>query len=175
VLNFKCNRIEKPHFLFVQKISIDSAVAYVEKKTLVRLRTLEKNKKKYLEAPKSKMAAQFKMAAFFYQIFFLLKSLSKLSKIQDGAHILCGVFLASFLEALAFVRNFKMLIFMHILEEQTQKKIKKNCCPKINSKWLLNSSWLPKLNLLVKTKNHLFQKKNKFRELKKRFQFGLNT
>jgi hypothetical protein len=41
--------------------------------------------------------------------------------------------------------------FLHILEEQT---------PKIqNSKWPLNSRWLPKLNLLVKTTNHLFSTK----------------
>jgi hypothetical protein len=38
----------------------------------------------------------------------------------------------------------------------------KCCCQKINSKWPLNSRWLPKLNLIVKTTNHLFSKK-KFR------------
>jgi hypothetical protein len=41
-----------------------------------------------------------------------------------------------FLEALAFVRNFKMQNFLHFLEEQTQKKFKKNC-QKFNSKWQL--------------------------------------
>jgi hypothetical protein len=50
--------------------------------------------------------------------------------------------------------------FLHFLEEQTQKKNKKICCKKINSKWPLNSRWLPKLNLLVKTTNHLFSEKN---------------
>jgi hypothetical protein len=63
-------------------------------------------------------------------------------------------FFAFFLEALAFVRNFKMLKFLHILEEQTPKN-KKNC-PKINSKWPLNSRWLPKLKLLGKNTNHDF-------------------
>jgi hypothetical protein len=48
--------------------------------------------------------------------------------------------------------------FLQILEEQTpQKKNKKMYFPKINSKWPPNSS-LPKLNLLVKTKNHLYKK-----------------
>jgi hypothetical protein len=61
-----------------------------------------------------------------------------------------------FLEALTFVRNFKMQKFLHILEEQTNQKF---FCPKINSKRLLNSRWLPKLNLLVKFTNHLFSKK----------------
>jgi hypothetical protein len=84
----------------------------------------------------------------FYRIFFL-------SKIQDGAHIQYGVFWHLFQEALAFVKNFKMQKFLHILEEQTQK----NCSSKINSKWPLNSRWLPKLNLLVKTTNHIFSKK----------------
>jgi hypothetical protein len=37
-------------------------------------------------------------------------------------------------------------------------KKKKTCCPKIKSKWPLNSRWLPQLNLLVKNTNHLFQK-----------------
>jgi hypothetical protein len=35
-----------------------------------------------------------------------------------------------FLEALAFVRNFKMQNFLHFLEEKTQKKNKKFCCQK---------------------------------------------
>jgi hypothetical protein len=43
---------------------------------------------------------------------------------------------------------------LHILEEQTQKKI---CCPKIISKLPLNSRWLPKLYLLVKTKSSFFK------------------
>jgi hypothetical protein len=50
--------------------------------------------------------------------------------------------------------------FLHFLEEQTPKKIKKKCCQKFNSKWPLYSRWRPKLNLLVKTTNHLFSKKN---------------
>jgi hypothetical protein len=52
------------------KMATKIKFAYVAKKTLVRLRTfsqfnyaIEKNKKKYLKAPKSKMAAQFNMAA----------------------------------------------------------------------------------------------------------------
>jgi hypothetical protein len=53
-----------------------------------------------------------------YQTFF--------SKIQDGAHIRYGVFWHLFLEALAFVRNFKMQKFLHFLEEQTPKKNLKN-------------------------------------------------
>jgi hypothetical protein len=40
------------------------------------------------------------------------------------------------------------------------KKNKKNCYQKINSKWPLNSRWLSKLNLLVKTTNHIFSKNN---------------
>jgi hypothetical protein len=42
------------------------------------------------------------------------------------------------------------------------KKNKKICGQKFNSKCPLNSRWLPKLNLLVKTANYLFSK-NKFR------------
>jgi hypothetical protein len=52
-----------------------------------------------------------------------------------------------------------MVKSLHILEERTPNKNKKLCCPKINSKWPLNSRWLPKLNLRVKTTNHLFSKK----------------
>jgi hypothetical protein len=48
---------------------------------------------------------------------------------------------------------------MHILEEQTQKKIKKIVAQKLNSKWSRNSRWPPKLNLVVKTINHHFSKK----------------
>jgi hypothetical protein len=40
------------------------------------------------------------------------------------------IFLVSFLGALVFIRNFKKVKFLHILEEQTQKKIKKNCWQK---------------------------------------------
>jgi hypothetical protein len=47
-----------------------------------------------------------------------------------------------------------MQTFLHILEEQ----IKKKNCPKINSKWSLNSRRLPKLNLLEKTTHHLKKK-----------------
>jgi hypothetical protein len=64
-----------------------------------------------------------------------------------------------FLEALAFDRNFKVQKFLHFLEEQISIFFFK-CCQKINSKWPLNSRWRPKQNLLVKTKNHLFSKKN---------------
>jgi hypothetical protein len=53
-----------------------------------------KNKKKYLEARKSKMAVQFKMSAKFELLlknFFASKQLTFIdfffSKIQDGAHI----------------------------------------------------------------------------------------
>jgi hypothetical protein len=60
-----------------------------------------------------------------------------------------------FLDALAFVKNFKMHIFLHFLEEQTPKKY----CQKFHSKWPLYSRWQPKLNLLLKTTNHLFSKK----------------
>jgi hypothetical protein len=60
-----------------------------------------------------------------------------------------------FLGAFIFVRNFKKVIFFHILEEQTPKKNKKINTKKLNSKWPLYSRWLPKLNLLVKTSNHL--------------------
>jgi hypothetical protein len=63
-----------------------------------------------------------------------------------------------FIEALALVRNFKMVKFLHILEEQNPQKIKKIWLPKNKFKWPLNSRWLPKLNLLVKTTNHLFTK-----------------
>jgi hypothetical protein len=49
--------------------------------------------------------------------------------------------------------------FLHILQEKSQKKIKNFVTKKLNSKWPLNSRWLPKLNLLVKTTNHLFSKK----------------
>jgi hypothetical protein len=39
-------------------------------------------------------------------------------------------FLHLFLGAPIFVRNFKIGKFLHILEEQTSKKNKKNCCQK---------------------------------------------
>jgi hypothetical protein len=52
-----------------------------------------------------------------------------------------------------------MLKLLHNLEEKTKKNDRKFCCPKQNSKWPLNSRWLPTLNLLVKTTNHLFSKK----------------
>jgi hypothetical protein len=79
-----------------------------------------------------------------------------LLKIQDGAYDQYSDFGHLFLEALAFFRNFRILKFLHILEEQTQNK-KKICCPKINSKWPLNS----KLILFVKTTNRVFSKKKK--------------
>jgi hypothetical protein len=59
-----------------------------------------------------------------------------------------------FLEAL--VKNFKMLIFLRILEKQSAKKNKKKLLSKIFSKWPLNSKWLPLQNLLVKTTNYFF-------------------
>jgi hypothetical protein len=49
-----------------------------------------------------------------------------------------------------------------IFEEQASENNKNICCPIINSKRPVNSSRLRKLNLLVKTINHLFSKK-KFR------------
>jgi hypothetical protein len=58
-----------------------------------------------------------------------------------------------FLEALAFVRNFKMQKFLHFLEKQTPKKNKKKCCQKFNSKWR------PKLNLLENLQIIFVQKK----------------
>jgi hypothetical protein len=58
--------------------------------------------------------------------------------------------------------NMKFQNFLHLLEEQTPKKNLKIYCQKLNSKWSLISTWLPKLNLLVKTTIHLFSKK-KFR------------
>jgi hypothetical protein len=61
-----------------------------------------------------------------------------------------------FLGAHIFVRNFKMMIFLHILEEKTQKNL---LAKKQNSKWRLNSRWPPKLILVVKTTSHLFSKK----------------
>jgi hypothetical protein len=59
-----------------------------------------KKQNKYLEAPKLKMAAQFKMAAkilftsktykpSFYKFFNILLYKKKFSKIQDGAHVRC--------------------------------------------------------------------------------------
>jgi hypothetical protein len=66
-----------------------------------------------------------------------------------------------FLGALIFVRNFYMLKCLHILEEQTQKKI---VAEKLNSKWPLNSRWLSKLNLLVKTTNNLISTKKNCRK-----------
>jgi hypothetical protein len=102
--------------------------------------------KKKLEAPEIKMAAKFKMAAkiwfisksykpSFYQKFYVK---TFFSKIQDGAPIFdMAFFWHLFLEALAFVKNFKIQKF-------GQK---------------FNSKWRPKLNLLVKTTNQLFSKK----------------
>jgi hypothetical protein len=49
---------------------------------------------------------------------------------------------------------------LQILEEQTKSKIKKIVAKKLNSKWPLNSRWLPKLNLLVKITNYHFLKKS---------------
>jgi hypothetical protein len=63
-----------------------------------------------------------------------------LLKIQDGAYDQNGDYGHRFLEALAFFRNFRILKFLHILEEQSQNKNKKICCPKINSKWPLISN-----------------------------------
>jgi hypothetical protein len=40
------------------KMATKNKFAYVAKKTLFRLKTLKKKLKKYLEAPKSKMAAK---------------------------------------------------------------------------------------------------------------------
>jgi hypothetical protein len=43
---------------------------------------------------------------------------------QDGAHIQYGVFFWHlFLEAVGFVRNFKMQNFLHFLEEKTKKNM----------------------------------------------------
>jgi hypothetical protein len=85
----------------------------------------------------------------------LLKYLSFIGKktsqkIQDGAFIQHGdYFWQLFLRAFIFVRNFDMVKLLHFLKKQTQKKNKKICCQKINSKWPLNSRWLTKLNLLM--------------------------
>jgi hypothetical protein len=48
---------------------------------------------------------------------------------------------------------------LHFLEEQTSNTIFKTCWQNFYSKWPLYSRWRPKLNLLVKTTNHLFSKK----------------
>jgi hypothetical protein len=104
----------------------------------------QKNKIKIL-LPKNKfkMAAKFKMGKFKrakikfacenYKLslktksglFQLPKYLSfiekKFSKIQDGAYIHHKDFFCQiFLEALIFVRNFKMVKFLHILKEKTK-------------------------------------------------------
>jgi hypothetical protein len=101
-----------------------------------------KKQKKYLEAPKLKMAAQFKMAAkilftsktykpSFYKFFnmpnFYIKKNSQKFKMAPISNTV--FFCHLFLEALAFVRNFKMQKFLP-LEEQTPKK---RCGQKINS------------------------------------------
>jgi hypothetical protein len=62
-------------------------------------------------------------------------------------------FLACFSKSSRIRQKLKMQKFLHILEEQT-KKNKKLLQKKI--KMAANSRWLPKLNLLVKTTNHLF-------------------
>jgi hypothetical protein len=94
-----------------------------------------------------------KYLTFMYKLFF--------SKIQDGAHIQYGVFFWHLLlEALKFVRNFKMEKFLQFLKEQTPKKNIKKCFQKFNSKWPLHSRWRPKLHLLVKLQVIFFQKKN---------------
>jgi hypothetical protein len=67
------------------------------------------------------------------------------------------IFWHVFLGALIFVRNFEMVKFLHILEEQTQKKIKKFVVPK-KIKMVANLRWLPKLGLLVKLEIIFFQK-----------------
>jgi hypothetical protein len=72
--------------------------------------------KKYLEAPKLKMASQFKMAKrLFYQI--CAKKILKNSRWRP--YSIWRFFWHLLLEALAFVRNFKMLKCLHFLEEQT--------------------------------------------------------
>jgi hypothetical protein len=80
---------------------------------------------------KIKMAPTFNMA-------FFLASLSRSSRIRQK------------------VLNAKIFAY----SGRTNSK-KNNCCTKINSKWPLNSRWLPKLNLLVKTTNHLTSKTKK--------------
>jgi hypothetical protein len=75
------------------------------------------------------------------------------SKIQDGAHNQYDVFLAFFSRSFRIRQRLQTEFFLHILEEQTPKKL----LPKINLKWPLNSRWLPKLNWILKTTN---QKKN---------------
>jgi hypothetical protein len=67
-----------------------------------------------------------------------------------------GIFFGIFFYELSYSSGvLEIVAYLHILEEQTPKKNKKICCPKINSKWVLNSRWLPKQNFLVKTTNHL--------------------
>jgi hypothetical protein len=94
-------------------------------------------------ATKTKFARKNYKSSFFKKMFravlvvkipkFYRKK--KFSKIQDGAHIQHRDFFSHlFPGALIFVRNFKMVRFLHILEEQTQKKNKKICCQKLNSK-----------------------------------------
>jgi hypothetical protein len=76
------------------------------------------------------------------------------SKIQDGAHQY-GVFLASFSRSFAFVRNFKMQIFLHTLEEQTKKKFK-ILLPKNKFKMAAKFKMATKTKFALKTLNHLF-------------------
>jgi hypothetical protein len=44
-----------------------------------------------------------------------------------------------------------MVKLLHILKEQTPKKIKKIFAKKLILKWLLNSRWLPKRNQILAT------------------------
>jgi hypothetical protein len=87
-------------------------------------------------------------------IFFL--------KIQDGAHIHYGVFFPSFSRSSCIRQKLHdAKVFAYSLSTNS-KKNKKKCCHKFNSKWPLYSRWRPKLNLLVKTTNHLFSNSGLF-------------
>jgi hypothetical protein len=106
-----------------------------------------------LRKPKTRLLYQIFLFCLIGCLNTLLLCKNFFSKIQDGAHIQYGVFLASFSRSSGIHQK-------HFLEEQIPKKNKKTCCQKFNSKWLLYSRWRPKLNLLVKTTNYLFSKNN---------------
>jgi hypothetical protein len=101
----------------------------------------------------------------FYRLFLfnrLSKYLAfiekKITLIPGGAHIQYGVFFGIFFRSFHIRQKLKNIFCIY--SWRTNSKNEKFCCPKINSKWPLNSRWLPKLNFLVKTTNHLFSKKN---------------
>jgi hypothetical protein len=70
------------------------------------------------------------------------------------------VFFASFSRSSHFRQKFQNAKIFANFRKINSKKNKKNFATKQNKKWLLNSRWLPKLNLLVKTTTRLFFKKN---------------